>query len=49
MPYQTTHPSKEEVRAWLKREVAAKTPPPTPEDIRRELGWGLREDSKPRH
>lgn len=25
----------------MKREVAAHRPPPAPEDIRRELGWGM--------
>lgn len=34
-------PDKQAVRDWLKREVEAKRPPPTPEQIRRELGWGM--------
>ena len=36
------HPSKEEVRAWMARRRAcsrAGLPLPTPEEIRRELGW----------
>lgn len=31
-------PNKEQVREWLKREVASHRPPPSPEDIRRALG-----------
>jgi hypothetical protein len=38
---QTTHPSKHLVRAWLERRVQDVKPPPTPEEIRRQLGWGL--------
>lgn len=34
-------PTKEEVRNWLKREIARHRPPPTPKQIRRELGWDL--------
>jgi hypothetical protein len=34
-------PTKEQVRKWLKREVAERRPPPSPEQIRRELGWDL--------
>jgi len=36
-----THPPKHVVRAWLERRSRDKKPPPTPEEIRRELGWGL--------
>jgi len=38
---QTTHPSKHLVRAWLERRVQDLKPPPAPEEIRRQLGWGL--------
>jgi hypothetical protein len=38
---QITHPTKEQVRAWLRAELVAPKPPPTPEQIRRELGWDL--------
>ena len=34
-------PSKEVVRQWLIREVAAKSPPPSPDEIRRMLGWHM--------
>jgi hypothetical protein len=39
----TTHPSKEQVRDWLRlrRTLAYPAPPPSPEQIRRELGWDL--------
>ncbi|MGV7207704.1 hypothetical protein ACLB1G_07600 [Oxalobacteraceae bacterium A2-2] len=38
---QTTHPSKESVRAHLQRRRAEDRPPPGPERIREELGWRL--------
>lgn len=34
-------PDKQQVRIWLKREIAAHRPPPGPEEIRRCLGIGL--------
>jgi hypothetical protein len=36
-----TMPSKESVREWLRQEVSQHRPPPDPQQIRRELGWGL--------
>jgi len=36
---QTTHPSKHVVRAYLERRSHEVKPPPTPEEIRRQLGW----------
>lgn len=39
---QTTHPSKETVRAYMERRThAPHEPPPTPDEIRRELGWHM--------
>lgn len=38
---QTTHPSKYLVRAYLEKRTHAVKPPPTPEEIRRQLGWGM--------
>ncbi|GJI98100.1 MULTISPECIES: hypothetical protein [Duganella] len=38
---QTTHPSKFLVRAYLERRSHAVQPPPTPDEIRRQLGWGM--------
>jgi phosphoribosylaminoimidazole-succinocarboxamide synthase len=38
---QTTHPSKDLVRNWLHQRQAERTPPPTPEQVREELGWKL--------
>ena len=38
---QFERPTKEVVRAWLKREVAQHRPPPDIKQIRRELGWTL--------
>lgn len=37
----TRKPTKEEIRAWLKQQIAAKKPPATPEQIRTELGWNF--------
>lgn len=38
----TTHPPKESVRAYMERRTHAPLdPPPTPEEIRRQLGWFL--------
>jgi hypothetical protein len=33
-------PSKHLVRAYLERRAHDSKPPPTPEEIRRQLGWG---------
>jgi hypothetical protein len=35
------HPPKQAVRAWLEQRKRAGSPPPTPEEIRRQLGWGM--------
>lgn len=35
------HPSKYVVREYLERRSQDAKPPPTPEEIRRQLGWGL--------
>lgn len=34
-------PPKQAVRAYLEQRKRAGSPPPTPEEIRRQLGWGL--------
>lgn len=36
-----THPMKEAVRDWLDERTRADDPPPSPEEIRRQLGWGM--------
>jgi len=36
-----THPPKHLVREYLARRTREAKPPPSPEEIRRELGWGL--------
>jgi hypothetical protein len=36
-----THPPKQVVRQYLERRARDPKPPPTPEEIRRELGWGM--------
>lgn len=42
MDRQITHPTKEQVRAYMERRGSAHRPPPPPAEIRRELGWGLK-------
>lgn len=37
----TNHPSKYLVRSWLERRAHEAMPPPAPQEIRRQLGWGL--------
>jgi hypothetical protein len=37
----TTHPSKEQARIWLKLRTLSSLPPPSPDEIRRQLGWKL--------
>lgn len=39
-------PSKELVRDWLLRRRTQSEPPPTMEQVRRELGWKLEQDSR---
>lgn len=36
-----TKPDKRLTREYLERRTHEETPPPSPEDIRRELGWAL--------
>ena len=36
-----THPTPAQVRAWMQQRQAEKKPPPSPADVRRELGWEL--------
>lgn len=38
---QTSKPSNQQVRSWMQRRQADRTPPPAPEQIRRELGWKM--------
>lgn len=38
---QVTKPTKEQVRTLMERHRADRTPPLSPEQFRRELGWGL--------
>lgn len=41
MTQQVKQPSKEQVHKWLVDQVKRHVPPPTPEEIRRQLGWNL--------
>ena len=38
---QANHPSKDAIRKYLERRSHESKPPPSPEEIRRQLGWGL--------
>ena len=38
-----THPSKEQVRAYMHQRGLANRPPPTPAEIRRQLSWSCTE------
>lgn len=38
---QTTRPSHQAVRSWMQQRQVDRTPPPAPEQIRRELGWQM--------
>ncbi len=37
--HRTTHPSKEQVRAYMHQREGQRSPPPPPHEIRRLLGW----------
>lgn len=39
MQHYITHPTKEQVREYMHRRETDQSPPPTPEEIRRQLGW----------
>lgn len=38
---QVSHPSKYVIRMYLERRLQETKPPPSLEEIRRQLGWGL--------
>ncbi|MBD8531521.1 MULTISPECIES: hypothetical protein [unclassified Massilia] len=38
---QTSKPTNEQVRNWMQQRQADRSPPPTPDEIRRQLGWNL--------
>lgn len=33
-------PGKQRVRDWMNQRLLASAPPPSPDEIRRQLGWG---------
>lgn len=41
MIHRITQPTKEQVRAYMTARESARRPPPSPEEIRRQLGWQL--------
>lgn len=42
----TTRPTREAVRDWLDERTRADDAPPSPEEIRRQLGWDLIPENK---
>lgn len=40
-----TRPTPQQVRDWMKQRQVEQRPPPTPEQIRRELGWNWKTTS----
>ncbi|WP_323142762.1 hypothetical protein [Massilia phyllosphaerae] len=38
---QTTKPSNQQVRSWMQQRQEQNGPPPSPEEIRRQLGWRM--------
>lgn len=42
-----THPTKELVRAYMAKRTHDESPPPSPQQVRDELGWHLVQDSGP--
>jgi hypothetical protein len=49
MDRQITHPTKEQVRAYMAGRETARRPPPPPAEIRRQLGWRLTPPSNTEH
>lgn len=44
---QQNRPTKQQVRDYTAARAKQTTPPPAPEEIRRQLGWGLPPHDKP--
>jgi hypothetical protein len=42
----TTHPSKEQMQRYLTERHQSKEPPPTPEQIREQLGWKMLDNNR---
>lgn len=41
MPHRINQPTKEQVRAYMAAREAERRPPPSPEEIRRQLNWRI--------
>ena len=41
MPHRINQPTKEQVRAYMAARETAHRPPPTPDEIRRQLNWRI--------
>lgn len=42
----TTQPSKEQVRIWVQQRSMSRLPPPSPSEVRRQLGWELLQNNR---
>lgn len=40
------NPGKQRVRDWMSERLASSVPPPSPDEIRRQLGWELIPDDR---
>jgi hypothetical protein len=47
--YRSIKPAKEQVREWLREGIAQHRPPPDLHEIRRQLGWDLKEEEYQAH
>jgi hypothetical protein len=47
--YRSIKPAKEQVREWLREGIAQHRPPPDLHEIRRQLGWALKEEECQAH
>jgi len=43
---QATHPDKQIVRQYMQQRRDERTPPPSPERVREQLGWRMIEDER---
>jgi hypothetical protein len=45
--HQISHPTKEQVRAYMQQRESNRQPPPAPAEIRRQLGWSRTSQDMP--
>jgi len=42
----TSKPDREVVRSWMRERQVERVPPPSPEEVRRQLGWHMVEPER---